>query len=130
VITPFDLDATSEFWWEFPSLMTDQGAITAVSPFACSDSSCLSYFIPGPVVGLNISVPKDSFPDLTAWMVNAPGYQIDYSPVTNSSGTFNLTANCKLYGMNWAAIFICIKSSGFSFLGGTIPLHVGLKFEA
>jgi len=109
--------------------MTGQGAITMVSPFACFDSSCLSYFIPGPIVGPNISVLKDSFSDLTTWIVDALGYQIDYSPVTNNSGTFNSTADYKLYGMYWAAIFICIKSTGFSFLGGTIPLYMRLKFE-
>jgi hypothetical protein len=98
--------------------MTDQAAIIAVPPLTCSGSSCLSYFVPGPIVFDDMTtVSNDSFPDAIAWIVNAPGYQIDYSPVTSDDPPFSENY-CQTYGVDWAAIVICTKQVGASLLAG------------
>lgn len=122
VITPTDLDATAEFWWLFPSLMTDQAAIVMVPSLTCSGSSCLSYFIPGPIV-FDPNMPPitdDDFPGATAWAVDAPGYQIDYSPVTTEDPILLPQNDCEPYGIDYAAILICVKQTGSSIIGGTL----------
>lgn len=115
VITPTDLDATTEFWWLFPSLMTDQAAIATVPPLTCSGSSCVSYFIPGPIV-FDANMPQitnDNYSDATAWVVNdAPGYQIDYSSVTNEDPVLLPDDDCEPYGTDYAAILICVIKLG------------------
>jgi hypothetical protein len=123
VITPLDSDATTQFWWLFPSLMTDQAAVTTTTPLTCSGSLCLSYFLPGPmtVVLFDKTMPpieKENFTEANAYIVHdAPGYQIDYSPVLATDPALQ-EDDCQQYGMPWAAIVICVKQVGDGFIGG------------
>ena len=121
-----NLDATAEFWWSFPSLMTDQAVITTVPPLTCSGSdSCLSYFLPGPMTLVfyddNLPLTRANYSDATALLVNdAPGYQVEYSQVANDESTLQDT-DCQLYGMPWAALLICIKNAtGSGLIGGAL----------
>jgi hypothetical protein len=123
VITPFDLDATSEFWWSFPSLLTDQAVVTTILPLTCSGPSCLSYFLPGPMTAVlfdpNLpTIGKNNFSEANAYIVkDAPGYQIDYSSITANDPNLD-DGDCKIYGMAWAALFICVKEVGNGIIGG------------
>jgi len=120
-----NLDVTSEFWWSFPSLMTDQAAVAAVPPLTCSDSdpSCVSYFLPGTITQLvyNSSLPpilKTNFTDATALIVtDAPGYQIDYTEIPGNETTL-LDSDCQVYGMPFAALLICLKNTEDGLIGG------------
>jgi hypothetical protein len=125
-----NLGATAEFWWSFPSLMTDQAAVTTVPPLTCStsDDSCVSYFLPGTVTQIvyDPSLPpilKQNFTDAGALLVNdAPGYQIDYSSIASDELAVQV-GDCQIYGMPWAALLICIRSIGNSLIGGTSQLR-------
>lgn len=121
-----NIGATSEFWWSFPSLMTDQAVITTIPPITCSNPSCLSYFLPGAMtlVSFDDNLPpigKDNYSDAYVFIVNnAPGYQIEYEDVPPDDLTLSLPdGDCQLYGMPWAAILICIKKIDNALIGGT-----------
>jgi len=122
-----NLDVTSEFWWSFPSLMTDQASIAPVPPLTCSDSdpSCVSYFLPGTITQLVYSpslhpVLKTNFTDATALVViDAPGYQIDYTEIPGNETTL-LSSECQVYGMPFAALLICLKDTEDGLIGGTV----------
>jgi hypothetical protein len=121
----FNSDATTEFWWYFPSLMTDTARVTTIPPLICSTPPCLSYFLPGSM-GLVILDPelppigKNNFSDATAFIVNdAPGYQIEFTPVTTQD--LPLEGNdCKIYGIPGAALQICAKAVGSELIGGKL----------
>jgi hypothetical protein len=124
-IPDFNSDATAEFWWYFPSLMTDTARVTTIPPLTCSTPPCLSYFLPGSM-GLVILDPelppigKNNFSDATAFIVNdAPGYQIEFTPVTTED--LPLEGNdCKIYGIPGAALQICVKAVGSELIGGKL----------
>jgi hypothetical protein len=124
----FDFDATSEFWWSFPSLMTDQAVITLIPPVICSGSFCQSYFLPGPMTTVVYDpdlppVTKDNFSEANALIVyDAPGYQIEYSAVTDADPKLSVDDDCRLYGFAWSAFFICIKQA-------EVGLITGERFE-
>lgn len=113
--------------------MTDQAVVTMIPPLTCTGSSCLSYFIPGPITVVKFDsnsppIGKDNFSDATAFIVNdAPGYQIEYSPVTSEDPPL-LEIDCQMYGMPFAALLICVKQVGNSMIGGALN-HQDLNIE-
>lgn len=93
--------------------------ITSIGPLNGSQQSCQSYFIPGPVVTDPTMPPGPTIngSDGTVLIVNdVPGYQIDYSPVTSDDPILLPDVDCNLYGMEWAAIQICVKQVGTSLI--------------
>jgi hypothetical protein len=118
-------EVTPNFWWYFPSLMTDNSKVVSVPPVTCSGTSCLSYFLPGsvPLIVFDSGLPqigKDNFTDATTFVVNmAPGYQIEYYPVTNDDPVLTID-DCQVYGTTAAAIQICVKEGIDGMIGGTI----------
>jgi hypothetical protein len=64
------------------------------------------------------AIDQGNFSDGTAIIVNdAPGYQIEYSPVTTTDPEV-LSTDCRIYGVDGAALIICIKSAGSSLIAG------------
>lgn len=127
-LTGFNEDATSEFWGSFTSIMTDP-AVTTVPPLSCSGPSCQAYFLPGTMSIVDFGpslepIQKDNF---TVFIVNdAPGYQIEYSPVTTADPPL-VDTDCEIYGVPWAAIQICIKKAQIGFISG-MAFNVELRF--
>jgi hypothetical protein len=63
-------------------------------------------------------IEKENFTEANAYIVHdAPGYQIDYSPVLATDPALQ-DDDCQNYGMPWAAIVICVKQLGDGFIGG------------
>ena len=104
VLTPFDADAVSEFWWNFPSLMTDQAITKTITPLTCTN--CTSYFFPGAMMTVEFDpglpdIGRQNFSQAGVFIVNdAPGYQIDFAQVGPDYPPF-VEDDCKVYGMNW-----------------------------
>jgi hypothetical protein len=123
-ISGFDTVATASFWWSFPSLMTNTAEIATIPPLTCSGSSCLSYFLPGPITLLLFDealpmIETSDFQEADVLIVNdAPGYQLEFSQPTGNDSKLNLNTDCRPYGISWAMIIICIKKVGNSLIGG------------
>lgn len=112
--------ATSEFWWYFPSLLTNSAQMISTIPVSCSN--CSAYFLPGAMslVAFDPTLPsigKSNYSQAAAFIVHdAPGFQMEFSNVAENI-TFE-TEECKLYGVPSVAIQICIKQRRNSFYGG------------
>ena len=118
----FSSTAISEFWWYFPSVMTNSAILTSTPPLTCSDPACFSCFLPGGmgIVEFDTNLPtigKDNFSDATAFVVNdAPGFQIEYSPI---DGDLVLEEDdCRVYGTDTVALQICVKQTASGLVGG------------
>ena len=63
-----------------------------------------------------VLAPSD-YPNAYAWMqIDAPGYQLDFSPVSDSSMTLD---NCRVYGIDSCAVQVCLMNDGPSLQAGT-----------
>jgi hypothetical protein len=122
----FNLTATAEFWWYFPALLTDVKRVKAVAPLSCTGTYCNSYFIPGSMSTIVLdpnqtSVASNDYPEaLASIQDNAPGYQLDFYPIDSASGSLMTLDDCHLYGVDFLALQVCLKSvPGGSMLAGT-----------
>jgi hypothetical protein len=125
LVDDFNATVTAEFWWYFPALLTDTKRVGTVKPLSCSGRSCSSYFLPGSMmtVLLNESqtLPNDSsYPDTTTFIVNdAPGYQLDFYPIDTETDPPMTLDDCRVYGMTYMALNICLKQVGDTIMSGT-----------
>jgi hypothetical protein len=83
----------------------------------------MTYVVPDPTPP---PIGKDNFTMASTYIINnAPGYQIEYSTVTNEDIQLIVDLDCKVYGMPWAALLICVKNVGTGLIGGTQNLYPG-----
>jgi hypothetical protein len=122
----FNRTATSDFWWLYPSILADGKTSRSVTPISCVGEFCAGFFIPGPlsIVLFNSTTPNimtGDYPSATSYIQqDAPGYQIDYSPIDiDQSSAWD---DCRVYGISDLAIQLCLKNSNSSLLAGTIFL--------
>jgi hypothetical protein len=119
----FRAKATSDFWWYFPSLMTNSAELISTAPVTCSGPDCFSYFLPGAMslVAFDPALPyigKENYTEAGAFIVHdAPGFQMDFFSVSENV-TFK-TDECHQYGIDAAAIQICIQRNGNNLIGGS-----------
>jgi hypothetical protein len=123
----FNSKATAEFWWVYSSILSDTQNVRAVAPLNCSGQTCNSYFMPGRAVDVVLGpseplVATENYTDaLSLIQYDAPGYQIEFSPV-DPAGQPPMTLNdCRLYGISNVAIQICLLNEDFSFFAGSLP---------
>ena len=122
----FNETSTAEFWWYFPALLTDNKRVKGVSPPKnCTPSEdCVSYFLPGSMSSILIDnrtapITKDQFPKAIAYLQNdAPGYQIDFRRIDRVNDPSMTMDDCRLYGIDSAAITLCLKKVNHSLLAG------------
>ncbi len=116
--------ATDYFWFYFPSLLSDGKISHSVSPATCSSPSCEGFFLPGPtsIIRFDPTSPNitDSlFPEAAAFIqYNAPGYQIDFSPIDETKDPAMTLDDCHVYGLQGLAIQLCLKQSNSSIIAG------------
>jgi len=114
---------TETFWWYFPAILADGKVSQSVDPITCSGDLCDSYFFPGPlsIVQFNpntSAIQNSDYPLATAFIQeDAPGYQIDFSPIESSDPSMTLD-DCQVYGLSVLAFQLCLKSSRDSILAG------------
>jgi len=121
----FDSLATAQFWWFYSSILTDTQNVKSVQPLNCTGELCKSYFMPGMAAAI---LPDASEPPITAENFtnalsliqhDAPGYQVEFSPIQLPIPTMTLS-DCRLYGISYVAIQICLRNQGSSFIAGTL----------
>lgn len=124
----FNETATAEFWWYFPALLTDSKRVRGVAPPAnCTpDDDCLSYYLPGSMSTIVYQpsmapITQDQYPTAVSYIQNdAPGYQIDFRNIDRANDpSMIMDEDCRLYGVDAAAVQICLKNTGPSLLAGT-----------
>jgi hypothetical protein len=124
----FNATATAQFWWYFPAILSDSLAVQPATPLNCSGDQCQSYFFPGSMRNILLDpklppIGSNEFPGAISYLQNdAPGYQIDYSPVDPTDPPLSLT-DCRVYGIEIMAIQICLKKSNNSLLAGIISVY-------
>jgi hypothetical protein len=120
----FNATATAQFWWYFPAILSDSLSVQPATPLNCSGDQCQSFFFPGSMRNILLDpklppIGSSEYPGAISYMQNdAPGYQIDYSPVDPIDSPLGLT-DCRVYGIEIMAIQICLKKSNNSLLAGT-----------
>jgi len=120
----FNDTIADSFWWSFPSILADGTVSTSVSPTKCSGDSCSAYFFPGPLklVKFDPSVPAitpSDFPNAKAYIQkDAPGFQVDFYPLEQSDPPMTL-ADCRIYGLSFITLQLCLKSVDSSILAGS-----------
>ena len=120
----FNLTATAEFWWYFPALTTDVKRVKAVTPLNCTN--CDSYFIPGSMASIVLDpsqpiISQDDYPNALAYIqTDAPGYQIDFYPIDRVNDPYMTLDDCRVYGVDFLAIQICLKETNGSMLVGNL----------
>jgi hypothetical protein len=115
---------TESFWWWEPTVLSDGKISKNIAPATCSE--CTSYFFPGQLstIAFDTTIPTvnaSDFPVATCYVQpDAPGYQIDFAPMTDGDPTITLD-DCQLYGdtVGFVAIQLCLKQTGKSLLAGT-----------
>jgi hypothetical protein len=128
----FNLTSTAEFWWYFPSILSDTQRVTGVSPLACSGEACHSYFLPGSMATILLdpnepAITPLTYPNAIAYIQNdAPGYQLDYYPVDVAAPGITLD-DCRVYGLDYLALQICLKERDSSLLAGIRRVNRDLR---
>lgn len=123
----FNETAVVDFWWYFPAFLTDTKRAKPVASLdsSCTNDQCSSYFVPGSMasVQLDPSVPviaPTDYPNAYAWMqIDAPGYQLDFSPIAETNMT---TDDCRVFGISSCAVQICLANHGPSLQAGKFLL--------
>ena len=127
----FQFEATANFWWNFPSVMSSGFSI---APVTCSGNDCQSFWFPGPISSIQFApgaapVTDDDAPQATTFIEkSAPGYQIDFNPIDETKDPPMLLEDCRVFGIPIIAIQLCLKKTNdSSLLAGTvqIPFHKG-----
>jgi hypothetical protein len=122
----FNLTSTAEFWWYFPSILSDSQRTIGVPPVSCSGDTCHSYFLPGSMAAILLdpnlpAITPATYPDAVAYIQNdAPGYQLDYYPVDVDAPGITLD-DCRVYGLDNLALQICLKNGESSLVAGMHP---------
>lgn len=102
----------------------------AVAPLNCSGDGCSSYFMPGlmSTIVFDSTQPSfDKYPEGRALIQDdAPGYQVEFSPVDSEDHSPVMSTDCRVYGINKLAIQICLKSAGNSFIAGNFNMVMPL----
>jgi len=122
----FNENAQSEFWWYFNTALSDTRNVRTVDPLNCPQGEvCKAYFLPGTPANLvpDLSQPDittENYTDATSFIQHdAPGYQLDFSPLEPADVPPMYLSDCRLYGTSQSAIEICLKSANTSFIAGT-----------
>jgi hypothetical protein len=119
----FNITATAQFWWYFPAVLSDSLTVQPATPLNCSGDQCQSFFFPGSMRNILLDpklppIGSNEYPGAISYMQNdAPGYQIDYSPLDPTDSPITL-ADCRVYGIEIMAIQICLRKSNNSLLAG------------
>jgi hypothetical protein len=118
----FKYFATSDFWWHFPSMMAYNRPVT---PLRCSGESCQAFYFPGPLSAMRfrpeLSMTDADFPAGTTFIQkNAPGYQIEFSPIDEKTDPpIDPTSDCQIFGIPVVAVRLCLKENNdFSYSAG------------
>jgi hypothetical protein len=124
-VPTFGATITTLLWWYLPSILKDTSLTTQISPINCSSSSCVSYFMPGPIsyIAYDRTLPQlpNNFSDADVLVVNdAPGYQIEFVPV--AADVQLSLSDCRVYGMPYGAIGICLQAQEDGLVGGNFFL--------
>lgn len=120
----FNLSAVDYFWWYFPSILADGKVSTPAAPLSCTD--CVSFLLPGALASVQFdptqpNITSEDYTTATAFRQDdAPGYQIDYSPITSADPSMTLD-DCRVYGVSFVAVQLCLKASNSSLLAGNAP---------
>jgi hypothetical protein len=128
--TWFQMSATDYFWFYFPALLADNKISRPVVPVSCTGPSCEGFFVPGvpSYIRFDPSTPNitgSDFPEATSFIQqNAPGYQIDFSAIDVNNDPLVTLADCRVYGLSFLALQICLKQANNSMLAGSIPMYI------
>ena len=123
-IPGFNETAPELFWWYFPSILADGQFGSTVEPISCSGTSCTSYFLPGSLSTIIFdptlpNITGSDYPSATSYMQNnAPGYQLDFSPMDEAPDPPMTLDDCHVYGLTQIAVQVCLKKSNSSLLAG------------
>lgn len=120
----FNATATAEFWWYFPSLLTDSKSVKPVSPVNCSGEKCVSFFVPGTMRTIQLDpaispISRNNYSDAVAYIQNdAPGYQVEFFPVQREESRKFVLEDCRVFGTEFNAVQICLRKTNSSFVAG------------
>jgi hypothetical protein len=127
----FNETATAEFWWYFPALLTDSKRVYPVAPLHCSGDLCRSLLVPGTMDNMvydpsQPNITQDTYPQAISYIQNdAPGYQVEFYPVdTETDPPLSLYDDCRVYGLDFMAVQICLKKVNNSFIAGNNSLKL------
>jgi len=67
---------------------------------------------------------KDDYPNALAYIQDqAPGYQIDFYPIDRVNDPYMTLDDCRVYGVDFLAMQVCLKETRGSMLAGKIPVN-------